>query len=165
MTEVRADWLPDTLRHLDTFFEQHRADVPATRRPSEIWQEQCLMSLSFVHKAEVAMRHDMGIETIFFGRDYPHAEGTWPNTADWLRDAFAGVPEDVTGRAKAIMQALIDKDEGILGIKHSKQPQKTFDRDDLIAALEDVNLDNITPLDSLKLLSDIKHKMSRRQHE
>ena len=39
------------------------------------------MSLSFVHKAEVAMRHELGIETIFFGRDFPHAEGTWPNTA------------------------------------------------------------------------------------
>jgi hypothetical protein len=52
------------------------------------------MSLSFVHKAEVAMRHEMGIETVFFGRDYPHAEGTWPNTADWLSDAFAGVPDD-----------------------------------------------------------------------
>jgi hypothetical protein len=47
-----------------------------------------------VHKVEIAMRYDMGIETVFFGRDYPHAEGTWPNTADWLSDAFAGVPED-----------------------------------------------------------------------
>jgi len=94
MTEVRADWLPDTLRHLDAFFEQHRADVPATRRPSEVWHEQCLMSLSFVHKVEVQMRHEMDIETIFFGRDYPHAEGTWPNTAEWLRDAFADVPDD-----------------------------------------------------------------------
>ena len=94
MTEVRADWLPDTLHHLDAYFEAHRADVPATRRPSEIWHDQCLMSLSFVHKVEVAMRHEMGIDTIFFGRDYPHAEGTWPNTGDWLHDAFAGVPED-----------------------------------------------------------------------
>jgi hypothetical protein len=49
--------------------------------------------LSFVHKAEVGMRHEIGVETIFFGRDYPHAEGTWPNTADWLTDAFAGVPD------------------------------------------------------------------------
>jgi predicted TIM-barrel fold metal-dependent hydrolase len=94
MTEVRADWLPDTVRHLDSAFEEHRADLPATRAPSEVWRDQCLMSLSFVHKAEVAMRYEMGIETVFFGRDYPHAEGTWPNTADWLSDAFAGVPED-----------------------------------------------------------------------
>ena len=40
------------------------------------------------------MRHDIGIETITFGRDYPHAEGTWPNTVDWVSDAFDGVPED-----------------------------------------------------------------------
>ncbi len=39
------------------------------------------------------MRHEIGIDTIAFGRDYPHPEGTWPNTKDWLRDAFAGVPE------------------------------------------------------------------------
>jgi hypothetical protein len=94
MTEVRGDWLPDTLRHLDVAFDQHRDDVATARRPSEIWREQCLVSLSFVHKAEVEMRHDIGLETIFFGRDYPHAEGTWPNTADWLSDAFAGVPDD-----------------------------------------------------------------------
>jgi predicted TIM-barrel fold metal-dependent hydrolase len=94
ITEVRGDWLPETLGHLDDVFEAHRDDLPATRRPSEIWREHCLVSLSFVHKAEVAMRHEIGLETIFFGRDYPHAEGTWPNTADWLTDAFAGVPDD-----------------------------------------------------------------------
>jgi hypothetical protein len=40
------------------------------------------------------MRHEIGIKTIAFGRDYPHPEATWPHTADWLRDAFAGVPDD-----------------------------------------------------------------------
>jgi predicted TIM-barrel fold metal-dependent hydrolase len=94
MTEVRADWLPATLGHLDAAYEQARADLAAQRRPSEYWHEHCLTSLSFVHKSEVAMRHEIGLETITFGRDYPHAEGTWPNTADWLTDAFAGVPDD-----------------------------------------------------------------------
>ena len=46
-----------------------------------------------MHKAEVEMRDEIGVETILFGRDYPHPEGTWPNTPDWIRDAFAGVPE------------------------------------------------------------------------
>ena len=31
---------------------------------------------------------------MMFGRDFPHPESTWPNTWDWLRDAFSGVPED-----------------------------------------------------------------------
>ena len=94
MTEVRADWLPATLRHLDDAYDRARADVPAKRKPSEYWQTNCLTSLSFVHRAEVAMRHEIGVETISFGRDYPHSEGTWPNTITWLSDAFAGVPED-----------------------------------------------------------------------
>jgi hypothetical protein len=93
MAETRGDWVPGTLEHLDTSFEAARDRVPARRKPSEYWREHCIMSLSFVHKAEVTMRHEMGVENIFFGRDYPHAEGTWPNTADWLGDAFAGVPE------------------------------------------------------------------------
>ena len=40
------------------------------------------------------MRHDLGIDQLMFGADYPHWEGTWPNTQDWIRVAFAGVPED-----------------------------------------------------------------------
>ena len=54
----------------------------------------CLVSLSFPHRAEVAMRHEIGLETVAFGRDYPHNESTWPNTMAWLRDAFDGVPEN-----------------------------------------------------------------------
>jgi hypothetical protein len=40
------------------------------------------------------MRREIGIETILFGRDFPHPEGTWPNTEDFLRLAFEGVPDD-----------------------------------------------------------------------
>ena len=72
---------------------------------------------------------------------------------------LAGVPAQVTERAKAIMQALIEKDEMLLGIRRERKPVKSFERDDLIKMLGSVNLDNMTPLDSLKLLSEIKHKL------
>ena len=94
ITEIRLDWIPATLSHLDAVYEQRRADLPATRRPSEYWRDNCLAGASFMHKVEVEMRHEIGVDTILFGRDYPHPEGTWPNTPDWLRDAFAGVPEN-----------------------------------------------------------------------
>jgi hypothetical protein len=42
---------------------------------------------------EVALRSEIGVERFIFGRDYPHPEGTWPNTFDWIRAAFADVPE------------------------------------------------------------------------
>jgi predicted TIM-barrel fold metal-dependent hydrolase len=74
-------------------FDERRADLPARRRPSEYWRSNCLAGASFIHRAEVEIRHEIGVETILFGRDFPHNETTWPNTRDWLRLAFAGVPE------------------------------------------------------------------------
>jgi predicted TIM-barrel fold metal-dependent hydrolase len=94
MTEVRGDWLPATVKHLDAAYEKHHGDVIGTRKPSEYWQSNCLATLSFIHKAEVGMRHEIGLDTIAIGRDYPHAEGTWPNSRDWLNDVFQGVPDD-----------------------------------------------------------------------
>jgi len=70
---------------------------------------------------------------------------------------LAGVPAGVTDRAKEIMRALTENDESILS-KRDKE-QKPMERDELIRMLAEVNLDNITPLDSLKLLSEIKHKL------
>jgi hypothetical protein len=93
MVEVRADWVPATLWHLDAVYAEHRDDVPAKRPPSEYWATNCMAGVSFMHKSEVEMRHEIGVETIDFGRDYPHTEGTWPNTMDYLRGLFAGVPE------------------------------------------------------------------------
>jgi predicted TIM-barrel fold metal-dependent hydrolase len=93
MTEVRADWIPPALKHLDALFEQHRADIPAKRKPSEYWEENCMAGLSFMHTSEVEMREEIGVHKILFGRDYPHTEGTWPNTAEYLRTLFQGVPE------------------------------------------------------------------------
>jgi predicted TIM-barrel fold metal-dependent hydrolase len=94
LTEIRLDWIPATLRHLDGIYDEHRADIPAQRKPSDYWPTNCLGGASFIHKAEVEMRHEIGLETVSFGRDFPHPEGTWPNTREWLRDAFAGIPDD-----------------------------------------------------------------------
>jgi predicted TIM-barrel fold metal-dependent hydrolase len=93
-TEIRLDWIPATLRHLDEIYDKSRADLPAKRKPSEYWRSNCLVGASFIHKAEVEMRHEIGVETIAFGRDYPHPESTWPHTREWLRDAFVEVPDD-----------------------------------------------------------------------
>jgi predicted TIM-barrel fold metal-dependent hydrolase len=93
MTEARADWTPATLRALDEVYLRDRSRFPAAHSPTEYWHANCMTSLSFVHRAEVALRHELGIETCGFGRDYPHNEATWPNTKAWLRDAFDGVPE------------------------------------------------------------------------
>jgi hypothetical protein len=94
VTEVRADWIPATLKLLDRVWEKNRDKLPAKRRPSEYWGTNCIAGLSFMNKAELAMRHEIGIDAMAFGRDYPHGEGTWPNTTDYFADIFKSVPEN-----------------------------------------------------------------------
>ena len=36
LTEVRLDWIPSMLGHLDALFDQHRADIPAKRPPQRV---------------------------------------------------------------------------------------------------------------------------------
>jgi predicted TIM-barrel fold metal-dependent hydrolase len=98
LTEVRADWVPATLAHLDRRFDADRG--PLTRRPSEYYRDHCAVAPSSPHRAEIEMREELGVERFLFGMDYPHPEGTWPNTWDWIRAAFAGVPE---AEARAIL--------------------------------------------------------------
>ena len=41
-------------------------------------------------------RHKIGLDKLMWGTDYPHLEGTWPNTMKLLRETFADYPEDET---------------------------------------------------------------------
>ncbi|MHB8467717.1 MAG: amidohydrolase family protein [Acidimicrobiales bacterium] len=92
LTEIRADWVPATLAHLDR--RLCRDDLPMKLAPSEYYQRHVVVAPSSIHRAEVEMRHEIGVDKMLFGVDYPHWEGVWPNTRDWIRTAFAGVPEN-----------------------------------------------------------------------
>ncbi|WP_040831020.1 amidohydrolase family protein [Nocardia jiangxiensis] len=91
LAEVRSDWVPATLQLLDSWYEQRT--TPLKMRPSEYWARHCFATPSSIHKAEVEAREAVGVERLMLGIDYPHPEGMWPDTWDWIRVAFDGVPE------------------------------------------------------------------------
>jgi predicted TIM-barrel fold metal-dependent hydrolase len=62
--------------------------------PSEYWYRNGFVAASMMSPREAAIRHDIGIQSLMFGSDYPHPEGTWPHTTAVLRYVLAGVPED-----------------------------------------------------------------------
>ena len=92
LTEIRADWVPATLEHLSLRFAELRP--PCERTPREYYAEHVLVVPSSPHRSEVEMRHEIGIKQFGFGQDFPHWEGLWPNTLQWLQHAFHDVPED-----------------------------------------------------------------------
>jgi predicted TIM-barrel fold metal-dependent hydrolase len=103
VTEAGVDWIPGLLAQLDTAwtglptqgFTKHMRLKPQVggTTPREIWDRQCWAGASFMPRAETEMRHEVGIDRVMWGSDYPHVEGTWPYTKKFLNRAFVGLPE------------------------------------------------------------------------
>jgi predicted TIM-barrel fold metal-dependent hydrolase len=66
--------------------------------PSEIVDRNCFTGLANVKRRELGMRYEIGIDNMLWGTDFPHPEGTWPNTFDWLQKTFFDIPIDEARR-------------------------------------------------------------------
>lgn len=47
-------------------------------------------------KDQVETRHELGVDNLVWGSDFPHVEGTWPRSRSVLADLFSGVPDEET---------------------------------------------------------------------
>ena len=47
-------------------------------------------------KVGVTNRGFTGVQTLLWGNDYPHHEGTWPHSQESIAEMFKDVPEDET---------------------------------------------------------------------
>ena len=107
LTETGASWVPGVLEHLDMFYHRMKNNKQCSEHifggptvaqmsltPSEYFARQCHVGASFLPPAECAIRHEVGVERIMWGTDYPHVEGSFPYTREHLRLTFAGVSPD-----------------------------------------------------------------------
>ena len=97
--ELLADWIPRTLSDLDSTLNSNLGAEGRTKlklTPTEYWQKHCFVGASFMSRTEADARNDVGLDSVMWGSDYPHVEGTWPHTRESLRNTLAGIPaEDV----------------------------------------------------------------------
>jgi len=107
LTETGVSWAPGVLEQLDHFYlrmkhndqcSEHIFGGPTVEKlsltPSEYFARQCHIGASFLPPRECERRHEIGVDKIMWGSDYPHVEGSYPFTREHLRLTFAGVPED-----------------------------------------------------------------------
>lgn len=105
-TEQGTAWVPDELLRLDYFFDRMNssdgsqeqvwgAEVMArlSLKPSEYWARQCHVGASFIRPMEMGVRHQVGVDRIMWGSDYPHKEASSPYSREAIALAFAGVPQ------------------------------------------------------------------------
>jgi predicted TIM-barrel fold metal-dependent hydrolase len=95
ITEQRTHWVAPLLFELDSIFDSPLAQALRRGlglRPSEYFARQCYVGASFFSRPECDRRHEIGVDRIMWGSDFPHLEGTWPWTRESLHCTFAGVP-------------------------------------------------------------------------
>lgn len=93
ITECRADWVPTVKAQLDARYLAADNHPKLKMKPSEYFGINVFVSPSSPRRAEVESRKEIGIDNFLFATDYPHPEGTWPNTLTWLRTVFYDVSE------------------------------------------------------------------------
>ena len=95
-SEIRTDWVAPTLAHLERRFDEMRFGGQASAlpklRPTDYWRRNC-GAAHMMSPFDIALRYQTGVENMMFAVDYPHVEGSWPNSKEWLRLVLKGVPE------------------------------------------------------------------------
>ncbi|NRA06699.1 MAG: amidohydrolase family protein [Myxococcales bacterium] len=92
--ETNASWLPWALFVLDDNYEIFRGpfDRKLARLPSEYILDHCWFGIIRDPRA-ISMRDHLPFDRLMFGSDFPHSVGSYPNTRNFLDDAFEGAPE------------------------------------------------------------------------
>jgi hypothetical protein len=65
-----------------------------SKLPSDYFGTNIFVGASTMSREEIRRRHSIGVDCVMWGTDYPHPEGTWPNTIPRLQADFSGVPVD-----------------------------------------------------------------------
>jgi predicted TIM-barrel fold metal-dependent hydrolase len=102
VTEGGCWWLPGLLWSWDRLCLGSRgasklgagkfAEALGDMLPSQVVDRNCFTGLANVKRRELGMRYEIGIDNMLWGTDFPHPEGTWPNTRDWLQKTFYDIP-------------------------------------------------------------------------
>ncbi|MEM7410010.1 MAG: amidohydrolase family protein [Myxococcota bacterium] len=102
VTEGSTIWVPELLELMDHRFSDHHYSAKLgtgykshlTMKPSDYFRRNIRVGSSAMSRREAELRHEIGLETIMWGTDYPHPEGTWPITQQIMIDTFKGFPEE-----------------------------------------------------------------------
>jgi len=96
LVEVNAGWMAWTMSTLDEYFIAHQA---ATRKPylPELPSHYLRRQVHATFQQDpvaIAARGITGVDCLMWGNDFPHAEGTYPNSQKVIAGLLDGVPPD-----------------------------------------------------------------------
>jgi len=92
--ESGIGWIPYALERMDFEWEDRFRDLGLKTKPSDYWRRQCKGTFQF-DRIGGKLIDEMGVESLMWGSDYPHADGVWPESSKYIEEQFAHLPADV----------------------------------------------------------------------
>ena len=98
--ESGIGWIPYALERMDFEWEDRFRDLGLKMKPSDYWRRQCKATFQF-DRIGTKLIDEMGVESLMWGSDYPHADGVWPESSKYIAEQFGHLPPDVVTRSPA----------------------------------------------------------------
>ena len=93
--ESGIGWIPYVLDRMDYEYQDQYREIKLKLLPSEYWRRQCRATFQF-DRVGTKLIEDMGVETLMWGSDYPHPDGIWPDSSEYIEKQFGHLPAEVT---------------------------------------------------------------------
>jgi predicted TIM-barrel fold metal-dependent hydrolase len=97
IAEGGIGWVPSVIRLMDHWWEDHHHWLePRLEEPPSFYHRRQFWNTFEDDRAGLLTRELLNVDHLMWGSDYPHTEGTFPNSLDRVTQDFAGIPADVT---------------------------------------------------------------------
>jgi predicted TIM-barrel fold metal-dependent hydrolase len=95
MSEGGIGWVAMLLDRLDNIVDRsgYGKTYPSDLRPSEVLKRN-FWFCTIDDPSTIDTRHRIGVENILFETDYPHGDGTWPDTQLLVEKVWGHLPDD-----------------------------------------------------------------------
>jgi len=95
--ESGIGWIPYVLEHMDLEWDDQFKDLTLTMKPSQYWHRQCHATYQ---SDPVGMRllDLLGEDNVMWGSDFPHPDGVWPDSREFLARETAGLADATRGK-------------------------------------------------------------------
>lgn len=91
MSEGGIGWVAMLLDRLDNIVDRSGYGMGWDMRPAEVLQRN-FWFCTIDDPSTIATRYRIGVENIMFETDYPHGDGTWPDTQDVIAEVYGDLP-------------------------------------------------------------------------
>ena len=88
--ESGIGWLPFTLERMDYSYERRLTDIKLSVPPSEYFRRQVYASFIIDYWGTKAMWELGYLKNIMWSTDYPHRDGSWPDSQEVIERTFNG---------------------------------------------------------------------------